>query len=220
MMHHRLSVPCVWCPPRLGVRPHLFFTYTAPVVKIISKYNLMFHLCADDTQIYLSVKPLQTDVAAAVERIEGCVAKIMSFNFLILNDKTVVIIFCSALQLKQIELHAIHIGDSLITVSHYVRNLGVQFNETRTMELRITAVYRSAIYHLRSIASSRRYLAPGATEQNVHAFVTSRLDVGNASLYRLPFKQTQRLLSTELGGPPRGWCTKFCRATPLLRELH
>ena len=42
-------------------------------------------------------------------------------------------------QLKKTELHAVHIGDSLITVSHNVRNLGVQFDETRTMESYITA---------------------------------------------------------------------------------
>ena len=57
----------------------------------------MFHLYEDNTQIYLPVKPLQMDVAAAVERIEGRVAEIrawVSSNFLKLNDdKTEVIIF-------------------------------------------------------------------------------------------------------------------------------
>ena len=118
----------------------------------------------------------------------------MSSNILKLNDdKTEVIIFGSAQQLKKIELHAIHIGNSLITVSHNVRNLGVQFDETKTMESHITAVCNSAIYHLRNIAKIKRYLTPVATEQIAHAFVTSRLDVGKALLYRLPFKQIQRL---------------------------
>ena len=36
-----------------------------------------------------------------------------------------VIIFGSAQQLKKIELHVVHIDDSLITVSRSVRNLGV-----------------------------------------------------------------------------------------------
>ena len=55
----------------------------------------------------------------------------------------------------------------------------------------------------------------------MHAFVTSRLDVGNVLLYRLPFKQIQQLKRMQ------NWvarlvvgATKFCRATPLLRELH
>ena len=177
--------------------PQLFSIYTAPVAKIISKYNLMFHLYADNTKIYLPVKPLHMDVAAAIERIEGCVAEIrawMSYNFLKLNDdKTDDIIFGSAQQLEKIDLHVIPIGDSLITVSHNMWNLGVQFDETMTMESHITTVCKYAIYHLRNIASIRRYLTPSATQQIVHAFVTSRLDVDNALLYRLPFKQIQRL---------------------------
>ena len=90
------------------------------------------------------------DIAAAVECIEGCVAETRAWtssNFLKLNDdKTEVIIFGSAQQLMKIELHAVHIGDSLITVSHNVWNLGVQFNETRTMESHVMAVCKSAIY--------------------------------------------------------------------------
>ena len=79
-----------------------------------------------------------------------------------------------------------------------MRNLGVQFDETMTMESHITTVCKSPIYHLRNIARIRRYLTTSATEQIVHAFVTSRLEVGNVLLYRLPFKQIQ--------GLPRGWC--------------
>ena len=62
------------------------------------------------------------------------------------------LIFGSVQQLKKIELHAIHIGDSLITVSHNLRNLGLQFDETTTMESHITVVCKSAIYYLRNIA--------------------------------------------------------------------
>ena len=90
-----------------------------------------------------------------------------------------------------------------------------------TMESHITAVCKSAIYHLRNIARIRHYLTLSTTEQIVHAFVTSRLDVGNALLYRLPFKQFQRLHRVQ------NWAarlvvgaTKFCRATPLLSELR
>jgi len=36
-------------------------------------------------------------------------------------------------------------------------------------------------------------MTAAATKQVIHAFMTSRLAVGNALLYRLPLKQTQRL---------------------------
>ncbi|KAK2173329.1 hypothetical protein NP493_884g04023 [Ridgeia piscesae] len=72
-----------------------------------------------------------------------------------------------------------------------------------TMESHVTAVCRSAIFHLRKISRIRRYLTAAATEQVVHAFVTSRLDVGNALLYRLPLKQIQRLQKVQ------NWATRL-----------
>ena len=85
----------------------------------------------------------------------------------------------------------------------------------------MTAVCRSAIFHLRNIARIRRYLTPAATEQVIHAFVTSRLDVGNALLHRLPVKQLERLQRVQ------NWAArlvdgarKFCHVTPLLIKLH
>ena len=102
-----------------------------------------------------------------------------------------------------------------------VRDLGIQFDEIVTMESHAKAVCKSARNHLRNIAKIRRHLTPSATEQIVHAFVTSRLDFGKAMLYRLQFQQIQRFQRV------RNWAarlmvgaTTFCRATPLLREAH
>ena len=81
----------------------------------------------------------------------------------------------------------------MVRVTDCVCNLGVQFDAEMTMESYVTAVCKSAIFHLRNISRIRRYLTAAATEQVVHAFVTSRLDIGNALLYRLPMKQMQRL---------------------------
>ena len=43
------------CP---GVRPWAFVNvfYTSPVADIIKRHNLMYHLSADDTQLYVSLK--------------------------------------------------------------------------------------------------------------------------------------------------------------------
>ena len=85
----------------------------------------------------------------------------------------------------------------------------------------MTAVCKSAIFHLRNISRIRRYLTAAATEQVVHACVTSRLDIGNALLYRLPLKQTQRLQKIQ------NWAARlidgamrYSHATPLLKKLH
>ena len=85
----------------------------------------------------------------------------------------------------------------------------------------MTAVCRSAIFHLRNNSRIRRYLTAAATQQVIHAFVTSRLDVGNALLYRLPLKQIQRLRK-ELNWAARltNGAMKDTHATPLPMKLH
>ena len=161
----------------------------------------------------------------AVESIEQCVTEIriwMKANSLKLNDsKTDVIVFDSAQQLKKITLQALHVGDCVVRVTDCVRNLGVQFDAEMTMESHVTAVCRSAIFHLRNILRIRRYLTAAATKQVVHAFVTSRLDIGNALLYRLPLNQMQRLQKIQ------NWAARlidgairYSHATPLLKKLH
>ena len=203
-----------------------FSIYAAPVSKIIRNNNLLSpHFYADDTQIYITVKPHQEDIDAAVETIEQCVTEIRSWmktHSLKLNDsKTEVIVYGSAQQLKKFTLQSLRVGDCVVRVTDSVRNLGVQFDAEMTMESHVTAVCKSAIFHLRNISRIRRYLTAAATEQIVHAFVTSRLDIGNALLYRLPLKQTQRLQKIQ------NWAArlidgamKYSHATPLLKKLH
>ena len=77
------------------------------------------------------------------------------------------------------------------------------------------------VTHIRNISRIRRYLTAAATEQVVYAFVTSRLDIGNALLYRMPLKQTQRLKKIH------NWAARlidgamrYSHATPLLKKLH
>jgi len=50
--------------------PQLFSIYAALLAKIIRNNNLMSHFYADDTQIYITVKPHQEDIDVAVESIE------------------------------------------------------------------------------------------------------------------------------------------------------
>ena len=146
----------------------------------------------------------------------------MKTNSLKLNDsKTEVIVYGSAQQLKKFTLQSLRDGDCVVRVTDFVRNLGVQFDAEMTMESHMTAVCKSAIFHLRNISRIRRFLTAAATEQIVHAFVTSRLDIGNALFYRLPLKQTQRLQKIQ------NWAARlidgamrYSYATPLLKKLH
>ena len=170
------------------------------------------------------MKHLQKDIAVAVVGVVECVAEIRmwtSSNFLKLNDsKTEVIVFGSAQQLKKTELNTIRIGYCLVTVTHDVRNLGVQFDADMRMESQVTAVCKSAICHLRTISRIRRYLTAESTEQVIHAFVTSRLDVGNALLHRLPLNQIRLQIVQNWAARLVDGATELSLAIPLLINLR
>ena len=64
---------------------------------------------------------------------------------------------------KENKLQSLLVGDCLVRVTHSVCNLGVQFDADMTMESHVTAVCKSAIFHLRNIPMIRRYLTAAAT---------------------------------------------------------
>ena len=52
--------------------PILYLLYTAPLAEIIRSHGLVYHFYADDTQLYISFKDCDVDVARL--RVENCVA--------------------------------------------------------------------------------------------------------------------------------------------------
>ena len=69
--------------------PQLFTVYTSPLGRIIRAHGLDYHLFADDSQLYVFVKPVQANVDGAIGRLEKCCHDIRTWmrrNFLKLND--------------------------------------------------------------------------------------------------------------------------------------
>ena len=77
--------------------PILYLLYTAPLAEIIRSHGLVYHFYADNTQLYISFKDCDVDVARL--RVENCVADIcywMELNELKLNhDKTEIMLIYS-----------------------------------------------------------------------------------------------------------------------------
>ncbi len=76
--------------------PILFTLYMFPLGNIIRKHTVNFHCYADDSQLYLSIKPEETNQLAKLQACLKDVKTWMTRNVLILNsDKTEVIVLGS-----------------------------------------------------------------------------------------------------------------------------
>ena len=95
--------------------------------EIINRYNLKYHLFADDTQIYISFKT--THIASAKQRAEDCVTEVchwMNINELKLKqDKTDILLIHSRYSNKpSVDEFNIELEKVLITATS-VKSLGV-----------------------------------------------------------------------------------------------
>ena len=156
---------------------------------------------------------------------ETCISDIrcwMAQNTLKLNDdKTEVIIFGSKHQLSNLGAVSVKIGDTEITPSPQVKNLGVCQDSQLTMEKHVTNVCRTGHMHLRNISRIRRFLTVDATKSIVNSLVTSRLDYANALLVGTPQSLTDRLQRVQNASARIiTKSARSCHITPILKGLH
>ena len=95
--------------------------------------------------------------------------------------------------ISKIALPQVTVGESLITPTTAVRDLGAVFDSHMTMVPHVNGLCQSALYHIRNIGKIRRFLDRDSCEKIVHAFVTSRLDLNNALLAGLPDNTVAKL---------------------------
>uniref|UniRef100_A0A669CNN6 Reverse transcriptase domain-containing protein n=1 Tax=Oreochromis niloticus TaxID=8128 RepID=A0A669CNN6_ORENI len=76
------------------LEPVLFTLYMLPLGSIIRRHSIHFHCYADDTQLYLSMKPGNTHQLVKLQECLKDIKTWMAANFLLLNsDKTEVIVW-------------------------------------------------------------------------------------------------------------------------------
>ena len=89
------------------------------------------------------------------------------------------------------------------------------------MSAHVSRICSAAYYHLRDIDRIRPFLTVETTERLVHAFVTSRLDMGNALFYGITRGQLQRLQRVQNSAARH--VTRIDRRhhiKPVLQQLH
>ena len=200
--------------------PLLFSLYTKTLGTVISAHNLSYHCYADDTQLFLSFPPSDTQVK---ERITACLADIsqwMTAHHLKLNpDKTELLFFPGKACLTQ-EL-TISIDNALVTSVPTAKNLGVVLDSQMSFKAHIAAVTRSCRFTLYNIRRIRPFLTQDSAQLLVQAAVISKLDYCNSLLTGLPacalkpLQLIQNAAARLVFNQP-----KFSHVSPLLRSLH
>ena len=150
-------------------------------------------------------------------RLEGCVLEIDTWtllNKLKLNKDKTELLVTSSLHRARPPLSHIYVCDERVLASPRARNIGVLFDESLSMVPQVTAMCKSAFYHLRKQLTF-------AAQILVQALVTSKLDYCNSLLYGLPknvIKQLQRVQNAAARVVTLS--PKFCHITPVLANLH
>ena len=106
--------------------------YTSPLGRIIGALGLAYHLFADDTQLYVFVKPVQANVDGAIGRLEKCCHDISTWmrrNLLKLNDdKTEVLLIGSRKELSKKALPGVTVVELVIAPATRFTDLGAVFD--------------------------------------------------------------------------------------------
>ena len=193
--HHELSFHV---PQGSVLGPILYLLYTAPLADIIKHHNLCYHFYADDNQIYMTFKPLINETAPENPKsiIESCLKDInywMNINKLKLNNGKTELLLIQSPHRPLPPLQNINCGTEMIKPTKSAKNIGVWFDNIMSMSKQVNAICNKAFYHLRNIASIKRFLSEQHCEILIHAFVTSALDCCNSLLYGLPQYQIKKL---------------------------
>ena len=203
--------------------PKFFLDYESPLGQIIRSHGLTAHFYADDTQIYFAFSP--DDESQSIQKLEECVIEIrewMSINFLKLNDeKTELLFLGSPHNLSKCSINSVKVGESVISASDKVRNIGAIFDPQLNMEQQVSSTCRSAWFRVHQIGKLRPYLSKDQTKCIIHAYVTSKLDQNNGLLIGCPDSLLCKLQKIQNAAAKLiHKAGKYEHVTPLLQDLH
>ena len=124
------------CVPQGSVLgPQLYSQHTRLIGDIIRSSGLLFHLFADDSQLYKSATPSNVEQQLeAFDTVESCIRNLSGWMFnnkLKLNDdKTEFLLVGSQSQRLKVVYNSITVGEHTIMAAPIAKNLGIWIDET------------------------------------------------------------------------------------------
>ncbi len=208
--------------------PLLFSAYIQPTGAIIKRHNTGHHGYADDTQLCRRFSPqVPGSLLAGINKLEACIDELtrwMTQNKLKLNnDKTEFMVIVSKHHQCLVDEVApvLTLGDSVISPSLSVRNLGATFDTHMTMVPHINNVTRTSYFHLQTLSRIRRHVDKDTCAAAARALILSRLDYANSLLAGVPDNAMHKLQVVQNNAARLVTRTsRRAHITPVLRDLH
>ena len=180
------------------------------------------YVCSLFQPSYLVFEP--SDPYPANEQMESVIndtGKWLITNFLSKNDnKTEMSLHFSMHRPPPLFPH-LRVGGDFIIPSEVVRNLGVLFDSSMSMDKQISSVVKSSFASLHDMYKARCCLTTEPSKTMVHSFISSRLDYCNSLLFGLPNKQIKKLQGIQNMAARLITNTyKYDHITPILIKLH
>ena len=179
---------------------------------------------ADDTQLYMSCKVVESETA--VLHMEDCVAEVkqwMKENFLKLNDSKMEVLLLSKHSRSKDVTHirTINIGNSSVNVMPQAKNIGCILDSNLTMEAQVVNVTRKCYANIHEIGHILPNLTKEAAEILINSQMTSKLDNFNAVVCGIPGPLMHKLQVVQNSTARLITHTKkHDHITPVLKKLH
>ena len=160
--------------------PLLYTLYTAPLGKIIRKYDLNYHFYADDTQLYLSIEP--ANVNDLIFSLEQCIEDVktwMHVNKLKLNDDKTEAVLINPKKYN-IENDHILIGEEKVEFANTAKNLGVFIDNNLNMNCHVTNISKAIYLEILKLKHKSKFVSESSLKTLASSFILSRLDYCNA----------------------------------------
>ena len=204
--------------------PILFTVYMLPLGKIMRHHELDYHFYADDSQLYLVFQPMEESADTAINNMTNGISDVRSWmgaSKLMLNDqKSEYMIVTKNGLPDDLKLLDLKIGESFIEPSESLRNLGSRCKHMN-MSTHVANISKACFMQLRNLWSIKKFIDSNTLATLSRAFVTSKLDYGNALLHGIPKTTMSRLQYVQncVARLIRG-ALKFDHVTPLLIDLQ
>ena len=203
--------------------PVLYTMYTQPLGKIIKDFEMMYHMYADDTQLYKSTSI--NKVTPMIQCAQNCIEHVnnwMTVNKLKLNTQKTEAMICSTTQKScSIKEDHMHVDGERIDFSKKVSNLGLTVDRDLAMNSHVSNTVRASYYEIRKLGQLRDYLDLNSTKTIASSCILSRLDYCNSVLAGSSQDLIQKLQKVQ-NNAARLVLKKSRREhiSPLLKQMH